>query len=115
MTDNDVTSEPIPTAYGGSTEAGIPSSLRPFFQEYTLESLDPSLHAELIIERTLAHGNRLELRWLFVRYGRTRIAAWVRRSGRRRLPWRRYNLWCVLLGLPLTQHPHVEGRRAWPY
>ena len=98
-----------------ATAARIPASLRPCFQEYDFEQLDPTQHADLIIERTLAYGNRSELRWLFSRYGRPRLAGWVQRLGARRLPWRRYNLWCVLLDLPPARRLRPEGRRIWPY
>jgi hypothetical protein len=97
------------------TPAGIPRSLTPCFQEYDIEQLDPARHGELIIERTLAYGDRQELRWLFERYGRATIAEWVQRLGIRRLPWRRYNLWCVLLGLPPARHLELKERRIWPY
>lgn len=56
------------------TPAGIPISLRPFFQEYELEKLDPETSAFTVIERTLAWGDLAELRWLFSRYGSGRIA-----------------------------------------
>jgi hypothetical protein len=46
------------------TPAGIPVSLRPFFQEYLLEDLDPEHSAFTVIERTLAWGDRRELQWL---------------------------------------------------
>jgi hypothetical protein len=93
------------------TRAGIPRSLAPCFQEYDLERLDPALHGDLIVERVLARGDQRELRWLFGRYGRDRVTDWVRQSGARRLPWRRYNLWCVLLGLP--RHP--KRSQIWPH
>ncbi len=67
----------------------IPPTLAQFFQEYTFERLDAEQHAELVIERTLAWGNREELRWLFARYGRDRVAEWVRRKGWGYLPKRR--------------------------
>ena len=51
------------------TPAGIPVSLRPFFQEYQLEDLDPERSAFTVIERTLAWGEVPELRWLFGQYG----------------------------------------------
>jgi len=95
------------------TPSGIPRSLAPCFQEYDLERLDPAQHGDLIIERTLARGDRRELRWLFDHYGQARVSAWVRRSGARGLPWRRYNLWCVLLELPLDRR--IRERRIWPY
>jgi hypothetical protein len=43
----------------------IPSSLAPFFQEYSLEQLDLQEAANTIIERTLRFGNRTELHRLF--------------------------------------------------
>lgn len=95
------------------TRAGIPRSLTPCFQEYDLDRLDPALHGDLIVERVLARGDRRELRWLFERYGRDCVADWVRQSGARRLPWRRYNLWCVLLGLPAARRP--KERQIWPH
>jgi len=98
-----------------TTPAGIPYSLRPCFQEYTLEQLDPVQHAELVMERVLTFGNRPELRWLFDLYGRRRIADWVQRMGARRLPWRRFNLWSVLLDLPPAQRLFPEEERIWPY
>lgn len=100
---------------GEMTTAGIPRSLAPCFQEYDLERLDPFRHAELIIERVLAYGDRRELRWLFRRYGRQRVTDWVQRMGVRRLPWRRYNLWCVLLDLPPARRLRSEDQLIWRY
>jgi hypothetical protein len=71
------------------TPAGIPVSLRPFFQEYVLEDLDPERSAFTVIERTLAWGDRRELQWLFAIYGPERLAEWIRQAGWRRLPRRR--------------------------
>src|SRR3990172_2671233 len=79
------------------TSRGIPISLRPFFQEYTLEDLDPARDEYTIIERTLAWGNIPELRWLFETMGEARVREWVRNYGWRGLPRRRLKLWlCVL-------------------
>lgn len=97
------------------TTAGIPVSLRPFFQEYDLENLNPDEHWELVVERTLAYGDRRELCWLFRRYGRARLADWVRRMGWRRLPKRRFNLWCVLLDVQDPQRSPDWERRIWPH
>lgn len=97
------------------TTTGIPKSLAPFFQEYDLDMLDPAQHRELVIERVLAYGDRRELRWLFGQYSRTQIAGWVKRLGARRLPWRRYNLWCVLLDLPPARRVRPESQQIWPY
>jgi hypothetical protein len=97
------------------TAAGIPRSLVPCFQEYDIEKLDPERHGDLIIERVLAYGDRRELRWLFGHYGWARVSGWVQRLGVRRLPWRRYNLWCVLLGLPPARRLRSEEQQIWPY
>jgi hypothetical protein len=109
------TKEVTPQPAAHLTAAGIPRSLAPCFQEYDLEQLDPALHGDLIIERVLAYGDRRELSWLFRQYGRSRVADWVEQLGARRLPWRRYNLWCVLLNLPPARRPRSEGQRIWPY
>jgi hypothetical protein len=109
-----MTKQSIPSI-SSKTAAGIPVSLRACFQEYDFEQLNPNQHRDLIIERTLAYGNRSELRWLFAQYGQTRLADWVQRLGARRLPWRRYNLWCVLLDLPPARRLRPEGARIWPY
>lgn len=92
----------------------IPRTLAPFFQEYTFENLDAERDAELVIERTLAWGNREELRWLFERYGRARVADWVRRMGRRRLPRRQLPFWQLVLEIGDSQMtPSRHG--IWPY
>jgi hypothetical protein len=80
--------------------AELPASLAPAFQEYDLAQLSLDRDAPLIIERVLALGARTEIRWLFATYPRDVVAAWVREMGHRRLPWRRYTLWCVLLDVP---------------
>jgi hypothetical protein len=105
--------DPLSNTPPGTTSAGIPRSLAPFFQEYDLDQLDPTEHSSLIVERTLAYGDRRELRWLFDRYGKGALREWVQDVGARRLPWRRYNLWCVLMGLPPAQR--AERRGVWPY
>ena len=63
------------------TPRGLPISLRPFFQDYELERLDPETDAFTIIERTLSWGDRRELRWLFRCYPREQIAEMVSFSG----------------------------------
>jgi len=93
------------------TPAGIPVSLRPFFQEYNLEDLDPERSAFTVIERTLAWGDAPELRWLFAFYGSDRIAGWVRRSGWYCLPRRRLKYWLCFFGLD----DYRRGERIWPH
>ena len=93
------------------TPAGIPVRLRPFFQEYELERLDPEQSAFTVIERTLAWGEVPELRWLFSRYGRERLKEFVRKYGWRVLPRRRFKFWVCFFGLSRYE----QGERIWPH
>ena len=93
------------------TPAGIPVSLRPFFQEYVLEDLDPERSAFTVIERTLAWGEVPELRWLFTRYGPERLAEWLHQAGWRCLPRRRIRFWLCFFEMT---HYH-RGERLWPH
>lgn len=90
----------------------IPETSRPFFQEYDFEQLDPQRDGDLVIERLLAYGNRDEVRWLIGCYGKTRLRKWLSEAGARRLPRRRYRLWCVLLDVPASVR---ETNPIWPY
>lgn len=93
------------------TPHGIPASLRPFFQEYALEELDPTRDAFTVIERTLAWGDIPELRWLFQLYGVDRLREWVQQYGWYGLPRRRLKLWLCVLDI----HEHRRGERIWPH
>ena len=84
----------------------IPASSAPFFQEYSFATLDPIVHAPLVIERILAYGNRSELRWLFDTYGKACLKNWVAENGSRLLPARRYHLWCVLFEIAPRRRAH---------
>jgi hypothetical protein len=90
----------------------IPESALPFFQEYDPEHLDPERDGDLVIERLLAYGNREEVRWLLAQYGLPRVQGWLSESGLRRLPRRRYRLWCVLLDVAGSLRKTVP---IWPY
>ena len=91
---------------------GIPVSLRPCFQEYTLEKLDPERDVFTIIERTLALGCQAEVRWLLARYGRERVREWVRQAGSFLLSRRRFRLWVNYLDV---RDYRQRRRGAWPY
>lgn len=90
----------------------IPETTLPFFQEYDFERLDPERDGDLVIERLLAYGNRDEVRWLLGHYGQARLQHWLSESGTRRLPQRRYRLWCVLLNVTETLRKPAP---IWPY
>ena len=90
----------------------IPETALPFFQVYYFERLDPEREGDLVIERLLAYGNRDEVRWLVRHYGQACIQHWLSETGARRLPRRRYRLWCILLNVVESQR---EPAPVWPY
>lgn len=92
--------------------SSIPETALPFFQEYDFERLDPERDRDLVIERLLAHGNRDEVRWLLGHYGQASVRHWLADCGVRRLPRRRYRLWCVLLDVAESLH---EPAPIWKY
>jgi len=77
----------------------IPTSLRPYFQEYDLEDLRLRRDADLIIQRTLEFGNWAEIRWLFQVYQRERIRRFLRAHGERWLKPVTFNYWRKLMGM----------------
>lgn len=81
----------------------IPETLAPFFQEYNFANLNAERDVALVIERTLAFGNREELRWLFTRYGSARIRDWIQYDGARRLPLRAFLAWQTILEIPSAE------------
>ncbi len=95
------------------TPAGIPASLRPFFQDCVFESVNPETDAFTVIERTLSCGNRRELRWLFHRYPRRQLAAFVRDAGWWRIPPHRFYYWLNLFGI--TDYRQSDYPRIWPH
>jgi hypothetical protein len=70
----------------------LPASIAGLFPEYRFESMDAEAYESVIIERVLERGTWPELRWLFDRYGETRIADWLRRHGFRLLSRRSFAL-----------------------
>ena len=92
----------------------IPETLAPFFQEYIFANLDAQRDAALVIERTLAFGNRDELRWLFARYGRERVREWVQHDSARRLPQRAFLAWQMILEIPHSERTQPV-RGVWAY
>ncbi len=93
------------------TEKGIPVSLRPYFQEYDLEKLDPESDAFTVMERALAWGDFAELRWLFRIYPYDELRSFVEQYGWRILPWQSFNYWENYFGLYVPQF----RMRTWPH
>ena len=77
----------------------LPMSIAWLFPEYRFESMDAETHGSVIIERVLERGTWSELRWLFDRYGESRIADWLRRHGFRLLSRRSFAQWRLGLGI----------------
>jgi hypothetical protein len=95
------------------TPLGIPVSLRPFFQEYDLEKIDPETAAFTVIERTLSWGDRRELRWLFRRYTREQMAAVVRDAGWRLISRYRFFYWLNVF--EITEYRKTNYQRIWAH
>lgn len=93
------------------TANGIPISLRGAFQEYKLEQLHPQEHQFIVIERTMALGNREELKWLFTYFGHDAVYAWFVAYGQRLLPRRRYLFWANYFEAPLK----LRRNGAWKH
>jgi hypothetical protein len=94
------------------TIGSIPSTLRPYFQEYDPQTLDIDHDANLIIQRTLEHGTWDEVRWLFATYGRARLRTFLRQRGERLLSRVAFNYWRKLLRIRRWQRspfPTAKG------
>jgi hypothetical protein len=89
----------------------IPRTLAPAFPEYRLRDLDARRDAAIVIERTLEHGTRRELQWLFRRYPRAQIQNFVRVVGARRLSKRAFNYWCLVLNIRRFQRAPFQDLR----
>jgi len=95
------------------TPLGIPVSLRPFFQEYNLEKIDPEKATFTVIERTLSWGDRRELRWLFQRYTREQMTEVVRDAGWRLIPRYRFFYWLNVF--EIVEYRQSDYQRIWPH
>ena len=100
-------------AGGGSSAPSIPAWLEPLLQEYDFSELDLEQHAVTIIERTLEHGGRAEVRWMLRTYGVERVRAVVRDRGARRLSPRSFALWRLVLRVESWRpHPWPDAARG---
>ncbi len=83
----------------------LPESTAWLFPEYDFGKMDDEGYASVIIERILERGTWDELRWLFARYGRQRVTAWVRRYGYRGLSPYSFDYWRWVLGIKRYKLP----------
>jgi len=101
---------------GGLGGCGLSVEMAPFFQEYHFEGLDAERDAAIILERTLEHGTRADVRWLLTHYGVPRVLAFVRDHGARHLSRRAFAFWRLVLALD-SWRPHPWGEvvdAVWP-
>jgi hypothetical protein len=82
----------------------IPPGLRPYFQEYDIQTLDLQRDANLIIQRTLEFGTWEEVRWLFEALGARRIRIFLRQYGERWLKPVTFNYWRKLMRIRKWRH-----------
>lgn len=83
----------------------LPDGLKPYFQEYDLETLELQRDANLIIQRTLEFGTWEEVRWLFIAYGTPRIRLFFQQYGVRMLQPPTFNYWRKLLKIQRWRRP----------
>ncbi len=96
---------------------GLPASSTWLFPEYDFAAMEPEQYAGVIVERMLERGSWAELRWLFARYGESRVADWVRQHGFRLLSRRSFALWRLALGVQDYTAPpwavEAKADEAW--
>lgn len=88
-----------------SSKNRLPESTAWLFPEYKFARMDAESYATVIIERILERGSWAELRWLFTRYGRQRVATWLRQHGFRRLSPCAFGYWRWVLGVKRYKAP----------
>lgn len=104
---------PMPAATSTKSSADLPRTLTPYFQEYDFDALDPERDAVIIIERTLEHGDRSEIIWLFQYYGEERIREVVQERGARHLLPQTFAFWRLILNIDdWRPHPWAETAAA---
>jgi len=87
---------------------GLPASSEWLFPEYDFARMNTQKYESVIIERVLARGSWVEIRWLLDTYGKRGIAKWVRAHGYRRLDPRAFNYWRNMLGIKRYTVPPWE-------
>lgn len=83
----------------------LPKSLMPFFPENKFSSLNAGKHSSLILGTLLESGGIPELKWLFKRYSKESIRAYLEKQGAKQLTPRSFGLWKHYFNLALDQTP----------
>jgi hypothetical protein len=84
---------------------GLPADSAWLFPEHDFSIMTPERFAAVVIERVLERGSVAQVRWLVQHYGARRIAAWVRRSGCRRLSRKTFEYWRWVFGIKRYRQP----------
>jgi hypothetical protein len=94
------------------------NEVRKLFWDADPALLDLDQHRDYVIERVLARGGTLELRWLFRRYGTVAVREFVRTRGHR-LPKDAIHFWQSFLELSDQQctkrSSPIPNAALWPY
>jgi len=77
----------------------LPDTLYRFFWEYDQGVIDVHDHADLIMARLMARGNRHSMAWLRKMYPEKQISDFLLRKGWKILPLRELNYWSLVAGL----------------
>lgn len=91
----------------------LPRKLEPLFPEYGISGLNAGRDKTLIISRVLEQGGAEEIRWLFKRYRRGDLAAFIKEDGARLLSPRSLRLWSLVLGAKPKPVPEWRNSGTW--
>ncbi len=76
----------------------IPKDLFGLFWDIEPETIHIVKHGDFVMGRIMERGNWEAMRWLFETYSRKQLASFLEKRGRRILPARELNYWCLVSG-----------------
>lgn len=90
----------------------IPEFLCPLFWEYDVETIDITMHADVIIGRVMERGTWAAMKWLLQNFSKSELAGFLERKGKQLLPPRELNYWAIICDLsPDKRHKWVKDAR----
>lgn len=91
----------------------LPKKLGHLFPEYDLSRLNAGRDSTLVIARVLENGGRDEIKWVFKRYTRGELSAFIAEDGARLLNPRSLRLWSLVLGAKPRPVPAWRKDGIW--
>jgi hypothetical protein len=78
----------------------IPDTIAPLFYEYEPDSIDKTVHADVILHRIMEKGDWPAMKWLLNSYSKEEISSFLERKGKKLLPPRELNYWALICDIP---------------